>query len=118
MDHGCPDTGSASIWTLAVSVVVLMVGCAAMELTGAVAARHQAEAAADLAALAAASTMRDGGNGCAAAARVAVANHAWESACSVADDASVSVTVVVVLPSALMRWARVGVVEATSRAGS
>ena len=91
------------MWTLAVAVVVLCVGCAAMDLAAAVSARHRAEAAADLAAIAGAAAVGAGRDGCAAAARVAAANQAQVSTCVVASDASVTVAVTVLLPPALRR---------------
>jgi secretion/DNA translocation related TadE-like protein len=114
---GPTDQGSASIWTIAVALAVLAIGCAAMSLAAAVSLRHRAEAAADLAALAGATALRDGGDGCAAALRVAVDNRARLSACMIAPDASVTVTVAVALPTGLRRWAAVDVVRAVARAG-
>ena len=66
--------GSASIWVLACSALVLVVGIAVSLRISAVLARHRAESAADLAALAAAARIGFGGDVCAAAAPIARVN--------------------------------------------
>jgi secretion/DNA translocation related TadE-like protein len=74
---GCRgDRGSASVWVLACSALVLLIGVATSMRTAAVLARHRAESAADFAALAAAGRIGLGGDGCAAAAALAAANGA------------------------------------------
>lgn len=70
------DRGSASVWVLACSALVLLIGVATSMRTAAVLARHRAESAADFAALAAAGRIGVGGDGCAAAAALAAANGA------------------------------------------
>ena len=112
------DAGSASIWVLAAAMMVLAVGCAAIALSAAISARHRAESAADLAALAGAAVARDGGDGCREAARVASANRARVSRCQQHDDASITVVVSVPLPEPLRRWADQDYVGAAARAGS
>lgn len=70
------DRGSASIWVLACSALVLLIGVAAALRSTAVLARHRAEAGADFAALAAAERIGVGDDSCAAAAELATANGA------------------------------------------
>jgi secretion/DNA translocation related TadE-like protein len=70
------DSGSASVWVLACSALVLLIGVATSMRTAAVLARHRAESAADFAALAAAGRIGVGGDSCAAAAALAAANGA------------------------------------------
>lgn len=109
------DRGSATVWVLALSGVLLSLGAAAVVVLTAVAARHQAEAAADLAALAAAGSAVSGSaDPCAAAASIASANRAVLQACSVdaGDVVQVRVGVRVTLASLGVRWA-----HASARAG-
>jgi secretion/DNA translocation related TadE-like protein len=70
------DGGSASVWVLACSALVLLIGVATSLRTAAVLARHRAESAADFAALAAAGRIGIGGDSCGAAAALAAANGA------------------------------------------
>ncbi|BEP12847.1 hypothetical protein acdb102_11580 [Acidothermaceae bacterium B102] len=117
MTDGGGDTGSASIWMLALALVTLTVAWVVLLVCVAVGVRHRAEAAADLAALAGAAAAQDGADGCVAAARNATANAAELLACAVVADGSISVTVAVRAPPALRRWAA-GPVTAQARAGS
>jgi secretion/DNA translocation related TadE-like protein len=106
------ERGSATVWVLALSGVLAMVGAAAVLVGVAVTARHRAAAAADFAALAAATRAVQGlADGCTRAAEVATANAARLTACSVAPDgvAVVEVTVPV-------RLGRLGVHEARGHA--
>ncbi len=90
-ETGCPgpdrEAGSASIWLIALA---LLAGCAmvaGLGLGAAVAARHRAESAADLAALAAADRMlMDPAAACGEAARVARAQQARLTSCTVRSD--------------------------------
>jgi secretion/DNA translocation related TadE-like protein len=75
------DGGSASLWVLAAAALVLVIAFAGQQRALAVLARHRAEAAADLAALAAAGRIGGDGVGCAAAARVAAADGARLVSC-------------------------------------
>jgi secretion/DNA translocation related TadE-like protein len=76
------DRGSASVWMLAVGLVLLAAGLAAAALGAVHVARHQAQSAADLGALAgAAHTIAAPGTACARAAMVADANGARLVAC-------------------------------------
>jgi secretion/DNA translocation related TadE-like protein len=72
---GRPDErGSGAIWTLAAVIVVLLMATVVVDVGAAVVARHRAGSAADLAALAAAERAQQGwSDGCARAARVALA---------------------------------------------
>ena len=83
----CRDRGSATIWAAALAGLV-WVGSSAAGLYGsAVMARHRAETAADLAALAAAVHVPDGRSGaCAVGARIAGDNGATLRSCEVAGD--------------------------------
>lgn len=112
------DVGSASVWVLAAAVAVLTLAVAAMAVTAAISARHRAESAADLAALAGAAAVRDGGDGCRAAALIANANRASLARCLVGSDRSVTVVVAVPLPLSLRRWSARDDVRAVARAGS
>ena len=80
------DRGSASIWVLAASLVVLAFGYTVTTRGVAVVARHRANAAADLAALAAAARIGVGGDPCASARSIAEANHAALTMCQAAVD--------------------------------
>jgi secretion/DNA translocation related TadE-like protein len=79
------DGGSATIWVLACSMVVLLVALVVAIRTAAAVARHRAETAADLAALAAAGRIGyvpDVAAICAAAEAIATANRGQLLACT------------------------------------
>lgn len=79
------DRGSATIWVLACSIVVLLVALVVAIRTAAAVARHRAETAADLAALAAAGRIGyvpDVAAICAAAEAIATANRGRLLACT------------------------------------
>jgi secretion/DNA translocation related TadE-like protein len=90
------ERGSATVATLGgAGVLVLLLG-AALALASAAGAAHRARAAADLGALAAASSLRasgDAGAACARGADIVERNTAHEVACVVAGDGSVTVVV-------------------------
>jgi len=70
------------VWLLAVGLVLVLTGTAAAGLAAAIVARHRAQAAADLGALAGAVHAAEGeGVACAAAADVASANDAQLVSC-------------------------------------
>lgn len=93
--------------------LLLVVGVGAIAIGGAVIARHRAGAAADLAALAAAQTIADGGSGCEVAGSVASEMHAELVGCRVSGElVEVTATVSVYLG----RWG-IGTAEAQARAG-
>jgi secretion/DNA translocation related TadE-like protein len=80
------ERGSATIWLLGFSALVLAISCVAVLQTLAVLARHRADAVADLAALAGAQRIGLGTDPCAAARRVAGENSATLTACSTSLD--------------------------------
>jgi secretion/DNA translocation related TadE-like protein len=109
------DRGSATVWVLALSGVLLSFGAAAVLVGTAVAARHRAEAAADLAALAAAGSAVSGtADPCVAASSIASANGAVLESCTVNPGAVVEIRVGVRVTMAPLgvRWA-----HADARAG-
>jgi secretion/DNA translocation related TadE-like protein len=78
----CRDRGSGSIWLAGLLAVVMLTATVGLAAGTAVLARHRAEAAADLAALAGAARIAEGeADGCAAARKVAAANGGRVSAC-------------------------------------
>ncbi|WP_370117783.1 Rv3654c family TadE-like protein [Streptacidiphilus sp. MAP12-33] len=104
--HRNSDAGSATIWLLALLGLVAFAATAALAVAGAIAARHRAESAADLAALAAAGRLLlDPGQACAEAASIASAQGATLQACVIRADAledSVEVDVSVPSPGGLV----------------
>jgi secretion/DNA translocation related TadE-like protein len=87
-----------------------------LALVVAISTRHRADDAADLAALAGATALQDGGDACAEAARVAAANGALLIACRLPAADQVLVTVERSLPGAAARWVS-GRSVAQARAG-
>jgi secretion/DNA translocation related TadE-like protein len=75
------ERGSGTMLMVGVLGVLLALGAAAIWAAGYLAAGHKARAAADLAALSGAVAIQAGGDGCAAARRVAADNGAELSAC-------------------------------------
>lgn len=96
-------------------LAMLLLVAAGIEVGGAVAARHRAQSAADLAALGAAGELARGGDGCAAASRLTARNGAGFAGCFV-EGADVVVRVRVVLPLGLP-VAGLGPAIAVARAG-
>jgi secretion/DNA translocation related TadE-like protein len=107
------ERGGATVFVVACLGVLLLVGAALGVAAAAIAAHRTAQAAADLAALAAAADLADGGAGCPAGAVVAAANRAEQTACRVDGD-EVVLDVVVDGPSWL-GWT--GDLTARARAG-
>ena len=108
------DRGAASVLAVAMLAVLMAVAVAVAQLGAAVAARHRAQSAADLAALAGAVRL-DGGQvtACAMAEAVVTGMHARSTGCTVQGlDVVVSVTV----PVNLGRWGT-GTAQARARAG-
>jgi len=89
-----PDRGSATVWLIGLTALIGLATTAGVVHGGAVVARHRAEVAADLAALAGAVQVSVGEDGpCATAARIAGRNGGRLTACAVAgDDVEVVVT--------------------------
>ena len=82
--HDDPDAGYATVWAASVMAVVLGLALAGVELGMAIGVRHRAEAAVDLAALAAAGHAGEGEMAaCAQAARVVERMSAQLTACRV-----------------------------------
>lgn len=108
------DAGAASVWLLAVGLVLLAAGLAGMSLGAAHVAAHQARTAADLGALAGAARAGHGpGVACERARAVVVANDARLVGCEVVGlDLIVTVEVAPATGAAVTRPA-----SATSRAG-
>lgn len=94
--RGRDDRGAASIWLVAFAMVFMAMALVATLRSLAVLARHRAESAADLAALAAAGRIGVAADVCAAAERTAAANRARVVGCAPSlapDGRSGSVTV-------------------------
>lgn len=89
------DRGSASVWVLGLAAVLALAVTAAVLAGSAMVLRHKASAAADLSALAAASTALDGPTAaCAAAAEVVAGMDAQLTSCTLSGRvAEVRVTV-------------------------
>ena len=113
---GClaTDRGSGTIWIAAMAAILCVVASTVMLLGLAQTARHKANSAADLAALAAAQVLVDGtGSPCAVASGTAATNGARLASCAVAGEiVSVSISVDV----RLGRFG-LGTATATARAG-
>lgn len=120
------ERGAGSVLVLAAVMVIVTVLLAVATLGSGYRARHRAAAAADLAALAAAETLRSGGDPCAAAGRVSSANDASLRSCAVDGwEVTVAAASAVTGPLRLLpdpvRRARAGVdpppVQAEAKAG-
>jgi secretion/DNA translocation related TadE-like protein len=112
------DGGSATVWVLALCMVVWGVALCGTTLGAALVARHRAESAADLAALAAARATADGGGDpCALARRVAGAADALVVECVLAADGSVLVVAEVAMPGLVGHWPDLPPARARARAG-
>ncbi len=90
---GRGESGAATVVAIALLGVLVTVTVAVGGGVGVVAGHRRAQAAADLAALAGATTLQDGGDGCAHAAHIAARNAARLASCEV-DGWSVTLTVV------------------------
>lgn len=114
--RGARDQGSGSVVMLALGTVLMLATVGVGSAGQVVAARHRAESAADLSALAAASTALLGGSGaaCERAAQVAAAHRAQLVECTVDPDLTTRVVVVEELPEPL---AVLGPVLGRARAG-
>lgn len=92
------ERGAATVLVVSMAAVLLLVGCGAAGVAGILHARRAAEGAADLAALAGATALQRGGDGCAAAARIVVAHGAELGDCRIEVE-DVVVTAVVAGPA-------------------
>ena len=108
------DEGAATVWTLAVGLVTVVIAMAVAAAGTVIVARHRAQAAADLAALAGAARVMEGEEAaCARAREIAFANGARLRSCRVTGwDLTVSAEV-----SPAQVAAVAGSVTATARAG-
>jgi secretion/DNA translocation related TadE-like protein len=108
------ERGSATLVAVAMMAVLMAMTLGGSIVGSAVIARHRAQSAADLAALAAAGRIGSGQrSACAWATSVAAANHSTVSACTVAE-LDVIVSVEVAVPFGRLG---VGPVRAAARAG-
>ncbi|WP_416873707.1 Rv3654c family TadE-like protein [Kitasatospora sp. SC0581] len=113
-----PDAGSATVWLLALAMLGTAVFAGTIAVGSVVAARHRAESAADLAALAAADRLlldRDGG--CARAAGIAAVQGAGLVSCAVDRSADAVEVVAEVEVRGLPARLPVGPARARARAG-
>jgi len=93
------ERGSATVWVVALAGLLAALGAAGVLVGAAVAGRHRATSAADLAALAGASRAVLGDpSACAVAARIAAANGALLASCAQLAGAEVQVEVRVPVP--------------------
>ncbi len=108
------ESGQLTVVVVGVIVSTLIALAGAVAVTRAISAAHSARSAADLAALAGAAQVVRGEplGACAAAARLARANGASISSCSVEPDGSVVVAVMVTISP---RWGQTA--HAVARAG-
>jgi secretion/DNA translocation related TadE-like protein len=112
------DEGSATIWVLTLCVVVWSAAVAAASVGAALVARHRAESAADLAALAAAqAAVRGDADSCGRAARVAAATGVRLVGCRLGADGSVLVITEVRAPGLVAQWTGMPPARARARAG-
>ncbi len=81
--HRAGERGAATVLVVAMAAVVLLVGCAVAGAVGLVVEHRRAQAAADLAALAAAQALQRGGDACREAAGLATRNGARLAGCEV-----------------------------------
>lgn len=88
------EDGTASLLVVAMLSFLLLLGAALGVVAAMVASHRTAQAAADLAALAAGTGLQDGEDACAAASRIALANRAHLVSCDVqGEEVVVEVTV-------------------------
>ncbi|MFE6049504.1 Rv3654c family TadE-like protein [Kitasatospora sp. NPDC056446] len=112
------DTGSATVWLLALAMLGTAVFAATIAVGSVVAARHRAESAADLAALAAADRLLlDPDGGCARAVGIAAAQGAGLVSCVVDGSADAVEVVAEVEVGRLPLRIPVGPARARARAG-
>ncbi|WP_078911552.1 Rv3654c family TadE-like protein [Streptomyces sp. NRRL WC-3742] len=112
------DAGSATVWLLALAMLGTAVFAGTLAVGAVVAARHRAESAADLAALAAADRLLlDADGGCARAAVIAGAQGAALVSCAVDRPADAVEVVAEVRVRGLPLRLPVGPARARARAG-
>jgi secretion/DNA translocation related TadE-like protein len=111
------DGGAAGLLTVGASAAVLAMSITALAWGGAMVARHRADRAADIAALGGAVALQAGGDGCAAAIRLAREQGARVTSCQVVDATTVLVEVAVEVVGPAARWGRLPPARARARAG-
>lgn len=119
MTRGKGERGSATLWLISGCLLLFLAGSVVTLRASAVLARHRAETAADLAALAAATRIGTGTDPCAAARRIATANGASLLACRAVLAADGRTGTVDVRAQVTMRLPALGSrqASATARAG-
>jgi secretion/DNA translocation related TadE-like protein len=110
---GQDQRGIATTWAVVLMALLGLLTYVVVAMAGVTAARHRAEAAADLAALAGAVAARDGSDACDAAAAIARANRGALASCSVSDQ----VVLVSVSVSTSRIWGRTWQQVGVARAG-
>lgn len=115
--RGSDERGSAALWVLWAVTVLVATAVVGWSLASVLAARQRAEAAADLAALAAARSAVEGQEACERAAVVATEDGARLAACSVAADAVVDVLVEVRVTAPWLHRLDLPPARARARAG-
>ncbi|MFG1858544.1 Rv3654c family TadE-like protein [Actinomadura geliboluensis] len=97
---GGVDRGAGTVWVVAFAAVVWVAGVAAIAVGGVRGARQRGDAAADMAALAAAARVADGGrSACGRAREIAAGSGARLTECRIrGDDVEVMVTVRLKVP--------------------
>lgn len=109
---GQDERGVATVWAVALIALLGLLTYLTVGMAGVTGARHRAETAADLSALAGAVAARDGQDACEVAAAIARANRGDLVACSVSDQV-VLVSVSVSTPRIWgATWQQVGVARA------
>ncbi len=108
------DRGSGTLLVLWVALLVLAVGIALAAVSAVRVAQARAASAADLGALAGAAAAQRGDDACARARAIARRGGSAATACHVADDGVVEVSVEVPLGGAMRRF---GPVRADAKAG-
>ncbi|QAY64243.1 hypothetical protein ET495_14650 [Xylanimonas allomyrinae] len=109
------ERGAGTVLVLCLAAVVLLLGLGLATLGTAQVTRDAAQGAADLAALAGATALRDGLDPCGTAREAAVRNHASLASCDLEDGGIVGVVVTRPMP-AVPAWAG-GEAGARARAG-
>ncbi|MFF1902282.1 Rv3654c family TadE-like protein [Kitasatospora sp. NPDC058218] len=113
-----PDRGSATVWLIAFAVLGCATFTATLSVGSVVGARHRAESAADLAALAAADRLLlDPDGGCGRAAGIAQAQAATLVSCTVEREADAVEVVAEVRIGGVPVGLPIGPARARSRAG-
>lgn len=113
------ERGGGSMLMIGVCVVVMMLGFTAMVISGYLITGHRARAAADLAALSAATVANQGGDPCASAKRNVRAHRASIVSCErVGDQIDFVVTVTVEVSTTLRVPGLPGRLRAVAHAGS